>query len=251
MLCKLHCVMDFAKNLKIIRKSLKVSQQQLADKMGLAQSTVGMWEAGHRTPKLDEMKRLAIALNTTINNLICEDNEPMNKENRLDISKNELYVDGLKVEELDTADIHAIIKLIKELKSSKAPLSPPIKSSNKKSGKKILIIDDEHEMCDALYSFLVPHNYKVFLSFNGQMGLEYFGEIKPDVVLLDLTMPDMNGIDVLRIIRKVSTVPVIVLTGNPENVVDIHLSGLDITGYIEKPFSLEQIINLLKHLLGE
>jgi len=91
----------------------------------------------------------------------------------------------------------------------------------------------------------------VFLTFNGQMGLEYFNEIKPDVILLDLTMPDIDGIDVLKIIRKVSDVPVLVITAHPEDIVDIHLKELRIEGYIEKPFALEQILNTLKHLIGE
>ena len=60
-----------------------------------------------------------------------------------------------------------------------------------------------------LYTFLIPHNYKVFLAFNGQMGLEYFEEIKPDIVLLDLKMPDIDGLEVLKIIRKVSQTPVL------------------------------------------
>jgi DNA-binding response OmpR family regulator len=121
----------------------------------------------------------------------------------------------------------------------------------KPEAKKVLIIDDEQEICEMLYSFLVPHNYKVFLAFNGQMGLEYFEEIKPDIVLLDLKMPDIDGIEVLKIIRKVSEVPVVVITGHPQDVSDIHLADLKIEGYIEKPISLLAVLNSLKFLVGE
>jgi len=237
--------MTFSDNLKKIRKKLKFSQQELADKLEVAQSTVGMWESGKRTPKLDELDRLAKVLRTTVDRLISK------KQRDISVLKNEIYIDGEKVDELDTSDVARIIEHINMLKNSKktSPSSPPSRTGSE--AKKILVIDDEKEMCEMLYSFLVPHNYKVFLTFNGQMGLEYFGEIEPDVVLLDLSLPDMEGIDVLKIIRKVSNIPILIITGHPENVVDIHLKDLHIEGYIEKPFSLEQILNTLKHIIGE
>ena len=116
---------------------------------------------------------------------------------------------------------------------------------------KVLIIDDEQEMCKTLYSFLMPHNYKVFLAFNGKAGLESFKELQPDIVLLDLNMPDTNGLEVLKIIRKTSNVPVIIITAHPEDVSEIHLADLKIEGYIEKPLDLFTILNTLKYLLGE
>jgi len=237
--------MTFSDNLKKIRKKLKFSQQELADKLEVAQSTVGMWESGKRTPKLDELDRLAKVLRTTVDRLISK------KQRDISVLKNEIYIDGEKVDELDTSDVARIIEHINMLKNSKktSPSSPPSRTGSE--AKKILVIDDEKEMCEMLYSFLVPHNYKVFLTFNGQMGLEYFGEIEPDVVLLDLSLPDMEGIDVLKIIRKVSNIPILIITGHPENVVDIHLKDIHIEGYIEKPFSLEQILNTLKHIIGE
>ena len=83
------------------------------------------------------------------------------------------------------------------------------------------------------------------------MGLEYFEEIKPDIVLLDLKLPDIDGIEVLKILRKVSSVPVVVITGHPQDVADIHLNDLAIEGYLEKPISLKDILNTLKHIIGE
>jgi CheY-like chemotaxis protein/DNA-binding XRE family transcriptional regulator len=238
--------MDFANNLRKLRRDKKLSQQALADKLNVAQSTVGMWESGKRTPKLDEINRMAKALKVTVDRLLKTKND-----RKVEVIKNEVYVDGKRVDELDTGDITNVLELIELLKSSKKgnPSSTPPHSGA--GAKKILIIDDEQGMCETLYSFLVPHNYKVFLTFNGQMGLEYFNEIKPDIVLLDLTMPDIDGVDVLKIIRKVSDVPVLIITAHPEDIADIHLGGLDISGYVEKPFSLGEILNTLKHLIGE
>jgi CheY-like chemotaxis protein len=236
---------NFAENLKKVRKEKKLSQYELARKMDIAQSTVGMWETRKRTPKLDEIAKLAGVLDITIDLLIGS------KEKTVEIVSNEVFVDGKKVNDLDTCDIEEIVRLISTIKKGKGISSDPIDKKTQSGPKKILIIDDEQEMCELLYTFLAPHNYKVFLTFNGQMGLEYFEEVRPDLVLLDLTMPDIEGIDVLRIIRKVSDVPVIVITAHPEEIAEIHLEDLHIAGYLEKPFSLEHVLNTLKHIIGE
>jgi CheY-like chemotaxis protein/DNA-binding XRE family transcriptional regulator len=237
--------MSFAENLKNARSSQNISQQELAKKLSVAQSTVGMWESGKRVPKLDELKRLARVLGITISRLLT------GKERKIEIAKNEIYIDGEKVSELEPADVEGVIEYIRLVRANKGEmprLPPPTMGPN---AKKILIIDDEQEICEMLYSFLVPHNYKVFLAFNGQMGLEYFEEIKPDIVLLDLKLPDIDGIEVLKILRKVSSVPVVVITGHPQDVADIHLNDLAIEGYLEKPISLKDILNTLKHIIGE
>jgi len=238
--------MSFADNLKRIRELKNLSQQELAEKLGVAQSTVGMWESNKRTPKLAELNRMARVLNMTISRLLGQP-----KDKKVEIIKNEVYVDGEKVCEMDATDVEGVLEYISKIKSKKGaiPQTPP--SEMQPSAKKILIIDDEQEICEMLYSFLIPHNYKVFLAFNGQMGLEYFEEIKPDIVLLDLKMPDIDGMEVLKIIRKVSTTPVVIITGHPQDVSDIHLADLKIEGYIEKPVSLAAVLNTLKYLIGE
>lgn len=238
--------MNFAETLKKIRKEKKLSQDKLARKMHVSQAAVGSWELHNRMPRMSKLNRLAKALDTTVERLIGE-----RQDQKLEIIKNELYVDGDKMIGLDATDIKRLVELANVLKKDKStsPEIPPIKLEFPL--KKVLIIDDEQEMCKTLYSLLVPHNYKVFLAFNGQMGLESFKEIKPDIILLDLHMPDMNGIDVLKIIRKVSNVPVIIITGHPEDISEIHLADLKIEGYIEKPLHLLTVLNTLKHLIGE
>jgi len=237
--------MAFADNLKDIRLKRSLSQEELAKKLSVAQSTVGMWESGKRIPKVDELKRLARILAVTVNRLLSD------KDKKIEIIKNEIYIDGEKVSELNPADVEGVVEYIKFMKLKKGGLPqepPPVMGT---SAKKILVIDDEQEICEMLYSFLVPHNYKVFLAFNGQMGLEYFEEVKPDIVLLDLKLPDIDGVEVLKIIRKVSDVPVVVITGHPQDVADIHVSNLNIEGFLEKPISLREILNTLKHIIGE
>lgn len=239
-------IMSLAENLKRIRESKNLSQQELAEKLGVAQSTVGMWESDKRTPKLAELNRMARVLNITIARLIGQP-----KDKKIEILKNEIYVDGEKLDELNATDVEGILDYISKIKDKKGSLPQTPPSGMQPSAKKILIIDDEQEICEMLYSFLIPHNYKVFLAFNGQMGLEYFEEIKPDIVLLDLKMPDIDGMEVLKIIRKVSNTPVVIITGHPQDVSDIHLADLKIEGYIEKPISLATVLNTLKYLIGE
>jgi CheY-like chemotaxis protein/DNA-binding XRE family transcriptional regulator len=238
--------MDFGESLKKIREEKGLSQQKLAKKLSVAQSTVGMWESGKRTPKLDEIHRLARMLNITVNRLLGQA-----ADKKIEIIRNEIYIDGEKISDLDATDVEGVMEYINAIKKKKGalPQTPPSKMAS--SAKKVLIIDDEQEVCEMLYSFLVPHNYKVFLAFNGQMGLEYFEEIKPDIVLLDLKMPDIDGVEVLKIIRKVSEVPVVIITGHPQEVSEIHLADLKIEGYIEKPISLAAVLNTLKYLIGE
>lgn len=239
--------MNFAENLKRIRESRNMSQQELADKLGVAQSTVGMWEANKRTPKLAELNRMARVLNLTVSRLLGQAKD----DKKVEIIKNEIYIDGEKVSDLDATDVEGILEYISGVKKKKGSLPQKPPDDMKPSAKKILIIDDEQEICEMLYSFLIPHNYKVFLAFNGQMGLEYFEEIKPDIVLLDLKLPDIDGVEVLKIIRKVSQVPVMIITGHPQEVSEIHLADLKIEGYIEKPVSLAAVLNSLKYLIGE
>jgi CheY-like chemotaxis protein/DNA-binding XRE family transcriptional regulator len=239
-------MMNFGDSIKKIREEKGFSQEELARKLDVAQSTIGMWESGKRTPKLDELSRLARVLNITINRLIGQ-----TKERKVELIKSEIYVDGEKISDLDATDVDGVVEYINAVKKKKGviPQAPPPKMSPQ--AKKILIIDDEQEICEMLYTFLVPHNYKVFLAFNGQMGLEYFEEIRPDIVLLDLKMPDIDGLEVLKIIRKVSNVPVIIITGHPQDVSEIHLADLEIEGFLEKPISLQAVLNSLKYLIGE
>ena len=244
--------MDFADSLKKVREENSLSQEELAKRLCVAQSTIGMWESGKRTPKLSELKRMARVLKITVNRLLGQESQKVAEgEKKIEVIKNEVYVDGQKVSELEATDVDGVLAYIEAIRKKKgeAPRMPPPGMSP--SAKKILIIDDEQELCEMLYSFLVPHNYKVFLAFNGQMGLEYFEEIKPDIVLLDMMLPDIDGLETLKIIRKISDVPVVVITGHPQEISEIHLADLKIEGYIEKPISLATVLNTLKFIVGE
>ena len=118
--------MNFGENLKKIRDERNLSQQELAKKLKVAQSTIAMWEASQRTPKLGELNRLARILNITINRLLGQP-----KDRKLEIVKNEIYIDGEKISDLDATDVEGIINYIEAIKKKKyapAQTPPPIMS---------------------------------------------------------------------------------------------------------------------------
>jgi two-component system response regulator (stage 0 sporulation protein F) len=115
---------------------------------------------------------------------------------------------------------------------------------------KVLVIDDEAGIRSLLDTLLDRKGYDVILADSGQKGLEVFRRAHPDVVVLDLKMPGMDGLTVLQQIRHLNpTQPVIILTGagNPDS--EQRVRELEVTEYVEKQFSLHLLGDALKRLL--
>lgn len=108
--------------------------------------------------------------------------------------------------------------------------------------KKILVVDDEQKIVDVVKSYLEHSGYRVFSAYSGFEALRLFEKDCPDLVILDLMLPDISGTDILKHIRKQSGVPVIMLTARVEE--EDILNGLN-TGaddYVTKPFSPRQLV---------
>ena len=107
---------------------------------------------------------------------------------------------------------------------------------------KILVVDDEERDLRLLEAILAPEGYEVVLAHSGQEGLEKIRETHPNVVLLDIMMPGMNGYEVLRILRQQSNIPVIMLTAKKEvtSVPDAFHLGAD--DYVRKPFMKGELL---------
>src|SRR5580765_6559085 len=104
---------------------------------------------------------------------------------------------------------------------------------------KILVIDDEHGIQSLLDTLLSRKGYDVVLAESGRKGLELFRRERPDVIVLDLKMPEMDGVTVLQQIRSLNPdQPVIILTGagTPEREQQVRTLG--VTEFVEKEFSL-------------
>jgi two-component system KDP operon response regulator KdpE len=104
---------------------------------------------------------------------------------------------------------------------------------------KVLVIDDDAKVRDALEIGiqLQWEDAQVLTAADGEVGLERFFNAEPDMVLLDISMPHMNGLEVLKAIRQVSDVPVIMLTARSEDVDQVRGLELGADDYIGKPFS--------------
>lgn len=115
--------------------------------------------------------------------------------------------------------------------------------------KKILIIEDEKELTKVLQSYLEKENYQVKIASRGDQGLQLWKQEQPDLILLDINLPGMNGLDVAREIRKTSNVPLIMITARVEEA--DQLIGLE-TGaddYLTKPFSPRIVVAKVRAIL--
>lgn len=113
---------------------------------------------------------------------------------------------------------------------------------------KILIIEDEAELVKVLRSYLEKAGFQVITSLRGDSGLELWKREKPDLVILDLNLPGMDGVDIAREIRKKSNTPIMMLTARVEEA--DQLVGLEIGAddYITKPFSPRLVVARVRAL---
>jgi DNA-binding response OmpR family regulator len=108
--------------------------------------------------------------------------------------------------------------------------------------KTVLVVDDENKIVEVVKSYLEREGCKVFEAFDGKEALEIFERVNPDLIVLDLMLPDMTGEDICNIIRKKSRVPIIMLTAKIDE--KSIISGLNIGAddYITKPFSPRELM---------
>ena len=114
---------------------------------------------------------------------------------------------------------------------------------------KILIIEDEENILEAVKYTLTQEGYDVFTSVDGEDGLEKAQEIKPDLVLLDVMLPKMDGFEVCRILRKDLEMPVFMISAKAEEI--DRVVGLEIGAddYITKPFSMRELVVRVRNSL--
>jgi DNA-binding response OmpR family regulator len=113
----------------------------------------------------------------------------------------------------------------------------------------VLLVDDEKMITDPLVRALTRAGYQVMVADNGRDGLALAREKKPDVVVLDVMLPQMDGWDVCRALRQDSTVPILMLTALGDEVDRILGLELGADDYLTKPFSTRELIARLKALL--
>ena len=112
---------------------------------------------------------------------------------------------------------------------------------------KILIIDDEQDIVDILDTVLKRDGFShVFIANNGIDGIELFKKVNPDIVLLDIMLPDISGYDVFNELRKYSQVPILFISAKSEEVDRLLGFAIGADDYITKPFSAKEVAFRLK-----
>jgi DNA-binding response OmpR family regulator len=114
---------------------------------------------------------------------------------------------------------------------------------------KILVVDDETKITDVLRLYLERDGFQVLSASNGNQAIDKATSYKPDLIILDLNLPDIDGLEVCRTIRKQSNVPIIMLTGRGEEVDKIVGLELGADDYVTKPFSAREIVARVKAVL--
>ncbi len=118
--------------------------------------------------------------------------------------------------------------------------------------KKILIVEDDRTLSDELKILLDENGYETFQLFNFQNAVKRIIEFSPDLILLDIMLPDTNGQNILRDIRKESNIPIIMLTSKTSELDEIMSMSYGADDYITKPYNptllLLRIENLFRHL---
>ena len=114
---------------------------------------------------------------------------------------------------------------------------------------RVLIVEDDSGIADFLQLELEHEGFEVLRAEDGRKALEFFESGSPDIILLDIMLPKLNGLEVLRRIRKTSRVPVIMLTARGDTLDKV--SGLDsgADDYLAKPFEIEELLARMRAVM--
>ncbi|MBR1907973.1 response regulator [bacterium] len=119
--------------------------------------------------------------------------------------------------------------------------------------KKILIVDDEKDIVETLKFMLEASGYSCFCAYNGEDGLKMAKEIIPDLIILDVMMPKMNGFKISRLLKfdsKYRDIPILMLTARSQESDKQIGEETGANEYITKPFEIDDVLNRVAKYLG-
>ncbi len=117
---------------------------------------------------------------------------------------------------------------------------------------KFLIVDDEPDVVDSVSELFTLRNYNVVTATSGTQALEMVKKENPNIIILDIRMPDINGIDVLKEVKKSHPkTRVIMLTGVEDESTKNMAMGLGASGYLTKPYSYSELLEMSRKLIQE
>lgn len=114
---------------------------------------------------------------------------------------------------------------------------------------KVLVVEDEKSICNFMTTILTANNYDVVTAKTGQEAYSLISSCCPDIVILDLGLPDMDGIDVLKAVREWSILPVIVVSARANEKDKVEVLDLGADDYITKPFGTEELLARIRMAL--
>ena len=128
---------------------------------------------------------------------------------------------------------------------------PATPATGTTSGPKVLIVDDEPQIRRFLRASLQSHDYAVIEAENGKEAVRACTVQRPDLVVLDLGLPDMDGMDVISLLREWSTVPIIVLSIRSDDADKIDALDRGANDYVTKPFSMGELLARMRAALRQ
>lgn len=114
---------------------------------------------------------------------------------------------------------------------------------------KILVVDDDYNICELIRLYLEKEGYEVIVTYNGSKALEIFKSEAPSLVILDIMLPGMDGWQVCREIRRISNIPIIMLTAKGETFDKVLGLELGADDYMVKPFETKELVARIKAVL--
>lgn len=115
--------------------------------------------------------------------------------------------------------------------------------------KRILVVDDEPQITRVLRRSLMTHGYDVHVASDGESALQTFGDWTPDLVVTDLSMPNMNGLELCRHLRAISQLPIIVLSVRGEERTKVEALDAGADDYVTKPFGMDELLARIRATL--
>jgi DNA-binding response OmpR family regulator len=117
------------------------------------------------------------------------------------------------------------------------------------AGLRILVVDDEPAMVGAITALVGSAGHQVVTAYDGDTALRRFEDDDPDLVLLDLAMPGRDGVEVCREIRRTSATPIIVLTGESDELAKVEALDAGADDYVTKPFGRQELLARIRAVI--
>jgi len=173
---------------------------------------------------------------------------------QVEVEEPQIDIEGVEEEQEGDFDVSNLdVDFAEEVSEEPAPApeKPEEKPKEEKTGAKtVLVIDDSIVIRKMVEIALEDENFSIATAVSGKDGLAMMDEKNPDLIILDLMLPDINGIDLLKTVKASKGIPVIMLSGkdSPQMVEKARAEGAD--AFLPKPFKDDELVEKIKELIG-